>query len=148
MPAYGRLLGVAALLAGLAAGCSGPSTPEEASNAEPARVEQLPGTDVDRVILTARALERVELRTAQVQGQGGGRHRPKTMPYGAVVYGPDGSTWTYTRVAPRAFVRLPVRVSHIEDGVAYLGSGPPPGTEVVTVGAAELYGIEYGVGEE
>jgi hypothetical protein len=27
-------------------------------------------------------------------------------------------------------------------------SGPPPGTAVVTVGAAELFGTEYGVGEE
>jgi hypothetical protein len=36
----------------------------------------------------------------------------------------------------------------IDGDRAILSDGPAPGTEVVTVGAAELLGTEYEVGEE
>jgi hypothetical protein len=64
-----------------------------------------------------------------------------------LLYAPDGHTFTFTSPSPLVFVPLPVRVDHISDQVAVLRSGPPVGTEVVTVGSAELLGAEYGVEE-
>jgi len=47
-------------------------------------------------------------------------------------------------VHPEDAVRIGVR----DGDEVLLRSGPPPGTPVVTVGAPELLGAEYGVGEE
>lgn len=68
------------------------------------------------------------------------------MPYDALLYDVRGGTWTYTRVASLTFVRHRVTVDYIEKDVAILIEGPPLGTEVVTVGATELFGIEFKVG--
>jgi len=44
------------------------------------------------------------------------------------------------------FVRHAITVDRIEADRAVLSAGPPIGTLVVTVGVAELWGIETGVG--
>jgi hypothetical protein len=44
-------------------------------------------------------------------------------------------------------VRQGVTVQSIRRGVVLLRNGPPGGTPVVTVGAPELLGTEYGVEE-
>ena len=68
------------------------------------------------------------------------------MPYAAVVYDPDGSTWVYTNPEGRTFVREPIVVTRIADDTAFLSDGPDVGTEVVTIGTAELYGVEQEIG--
>lgn len=70
----------------------------------------------------------------------------RTAPYGAIVYGPSGETWVYVNSAPRVYERKPVKVDYIVGDTAFLKDGPPKGTKVVTVGAAELYGEEIGIG--
>jgi len=71
------------------------------------------------------------------------------IPYSAVVYDHDGSTWTYVNTAARTYERKPITVAGIDGDIAQLSAGPPAGTEVVTVGAAELLGTEYNIsGEE
>lgn len=70
----------------------------------------------------------------------------KLIPYGAVVYDTHGDTWAYTSGEPRTFVRHRVVVDYIEGDQAVLAEGPPTGTAVVTVGGAELFGTEFGVG--
>jgi hypothetical protein len=72
----------------------------------------------------------------------------KIIPLKALIYDPQGKTWTYIERSPRTFVRAPVTVQRIAGGTVYLSSGPPAGALVVTVGAPELLGSEYGVGEE
>lgn len=67
------------------------------------------------------------------------------VPYSAVMYHFDGSTWTYTNPEPFVYVRESITIDHIDGDVAFLSEGPPAGTTVVTVGAAELYGVEFGV---
>lgn len=69
------------------------------------------------------------------------------VPYASVIYGPTGATWTYTSVEPLVFVRHSITIDYIDGDVAVLLDGPPVGTKVVTVGAAELYGAELGLGQ-
>lgn len=71
----------------------------------------------------------------------------KIVPYSAVLYDLNGDTWTYTSPEPLTFIRHPISVEYIEGDTAVLLDGPPSGTEVVTVGVAELYGTEFGVGK-
>jgi hypothetical protein len=69
------------------------------------------------------------------------------VPYAAVLYDPRGDTWVYTNPEPLVFVRHLISVEYIEGDLAVLSSGPSVGTAVVTVGAAELFGIEFGIGK-
>lgn len=78
--------------------------------------------------------------------QGSGAQRP-VAPYAAVIYGLQGDTWLYTNPEPLTFVREPVTIDFIDGDLAVLVEGPPAGTVVVTAGAAELYGTEFGVGK-
>jgi hypothetical protein len=66
--------------------------------------------------------------------------------FAAVVYDAQGDTWAYTSAAPLVFIRQAITVDFIDGGDAVLTAGPSAGMEVVTVGAAELYGAETGVG--
>jgi hypothetical protein len=79
----------------------------------------------------------------QVVLSGGGEQ--KTIPYSAVIYGVEGGVWAYTSTGPLTFVRAPITVTSIQDDMAVLSEGPPPGTEVVTVGGEELLGTEFAI---
>ena len=69
----------------------------------------------------------------------------KVVPYAAVIYDVAGKTWVYTNPEPLVFVRQSISVDYVEDDLAYLTDGPAAGTQVVTIGGAELYGAETGV---
>jgi len=126
------------------AACGGTSD-EAAEGDEPARVEPVEGTDVSRVILSAKAAERLGIRTATVRN-GEGRYAELTvMPYSALVYDTKGKAWAYTSPEQLTFVRSPLTIERIEEQNIFLLDGPPPGTNVVTVGVAELYGTELGI---
>ena len=45
---------------------------------------------------------------------------------------------------PLVFERADITVDRIDGERAILAKGPAPGTAVVTVGATELWGVEYG----
>jgi hypothetical protein len=62
----------------------------------------------------------------------------------AVVRDIHGATWVYEQTAPHQFVRRRVSVSSAQGDRIALASGPPPGTAIVTAGAAELFGAELG----
>jgi hypothetical protein len=126
--------------------CREQAAEEEAGGADLATVEPVEGTDVAQVTLTAEAAERIDVQTTAVERAPG--HADLTIPYAAVLYDPDGDTWTYTSPETLVFIRAPIEVVRIEGDRAILSDGPAPGTEVVTVGAAELLGTEYEVGEE
>ncbi len=70
------------------------------------------------------------------------------IPYAAVIYGTNGETWVYTNPEPLVFVRRPILIDYIEGDQAFLLVGPASGSEVVTVGAEELYGSESEFAEE
>ena len=70
-----------------------------------------------------------------------------TVPYTAVIYDLKGDTWVYTSPSPLTFVRHHVKVDYIDDDTAILTEAPPVGTKVVSVGVAELFGAEFGIGK-
>lgn len=84
---------------------------------------------------------------ARVQlGSAGSSSGRTVVPYSAVLYDSHGETWVYTSPQPLVFVRHRIEIDHIEGNRAVLRTGPPVGTTVVTVGAAELLGTEFEVG--
>jgi len=80
----------------------------------------------------------VQVRIAQL----GSGALQKVIPYSAVFYDAQGNTWAYTNPELLVFVRQPIDVEHIEGDVAVLKEGSTLSGEVVTAGAAELWGVE------
>ena len=130
------ILGLVAL--GLAVSACGGSSESPAPPA-PAKITKLAGGG-DQITLTADAAKRIDVRTAAVKSDGGNT----VIPYAAVLYDPDGAAWTYTNPKPLVFERADITVDRIDGERAILAKGPAPGTAVVTVGATELWGVEYG----
>jgi hypothetical protein len=119
----------------------------------PATVKPIAGSRVQQVQLSAPAIHRLGIVTRPVRAAGGadsGRAGSRSeIPYSAVVYDTDGSTWTYVAATGRAFVRNRVSIAAIDGRTAILTTGPAVGAQVVTVGAPELLGTEYDIsGEE
>lgn len=144
-----RTRGAAALLAlaGLGlAGCADVAT-ATAKKEAPYKVEKQDG--LTRVRIEQRVFDRIRIKTDTVQEveRFGGDTARKVVDYSAIVYEPMGDTAVYTNPSPLVFVRQPVKVDYIEGDVAVLAEGPPAGTAVVTVGTAELLGMEFGVGK-
>lgn len=129
-----------ALLAGTACSDGGSS----AAPIEPASVAPIAGTDVKAVTLTEDASRRIALDTAPITS---GPRACSTIPYSAVLYDAAGDTWAYTNREPLVFVRERIEIDRIEGDDVILLSGPDNGVDVVTRGAAELYGAETGVGK-
>ncbi len=64
-----------------------------------------------------------------------------------MLYDEAGATWVFTNPKGLEYVRASIVVDTIVGDDARLKDGPPVGTRVVTVGVAELYGAEQGVGD-
>jgi hypothetical protein len=59
----------------------------------------------------------------------------------------QGGQWIYEQTAPNVFTRRRVEVQRVEGALAVLSRGPKAGAAIVTSGAAELFGIEFGAGK-
>jgi hypothetical protein len=130
------------------AGCQGGDEDAAAAD-EPATVEPVEGSDdLYQVTLTPEAAERLDLQTAVVRTEGEGAGERTIVPYSAIVYETDGEAWVYTSTGDLSFVREHIVVQEIEGDRAVLSEGPPAGIEVVTVGVAELFGAEHGIGAD
>ncbi|MFT4839849.1 MAG: cobalt-zinc-cadmium efflux system membrane fusion protein [Planctomycetota bacterium] len=69
-----------------------------------------------------------------------------TVPWQAVVHDVDGGTWVYVETAALTYRRSRIELLRVQDGKAVLGRGPAAGSKIVTDGAAELFGTEFGEG--
>jgi len=69
------------------------------------------------------------------------------VPWAAVLHDIHGGQWVYEKTQPQTYVRRRVLVARLSGSDAVLAAGPKPGTPVVTDGAAELFGTEFGVGK-
>jgi hypothetical protein len=113
----------------------------------PAKLEKIEGTELNRVILSEKAAQRLDIQTAPVREEQVNGTPRKVIPYAAVIYDLQGKTWVYTSPKPLTFARQPITVADIEGDTAVVVDGPPAGTQVVTVGVAELYGADTGIGK-
>jgi hypothetical protein len=143
--------GVAALFV-LAAvplsGCAEVAT-ATATKPKPYMLEKQEGTSITRLRIEQRVFDRIRIKTSTVREveRFGGDTTRKVVDYSAIVYDPKGDTIVYTNPSPLVFVRQTVKVDSIDGDTAVLTDGPPAGTAVVTVGTAELLGMETGVGK-
>lgn len=110
------------------------------ADSQPASVTALPGFEFPAITLTPRAAERLGVTSAVIEN-------PLTVPYAAVLYDAQGKTWVYTNPKELTYVRHGIEVDRITEEQAFLLRGPAAGEAVVTTGAAELLGIEFGVGK-
>lgn len=121
-------------------GCRDVATEDELGY-EPVSVEEIEGSDLSRVVLEEDAARRIGLDTVPTTSRGGQR----VVPESAIWVDVNGDEWVYTNPEALVFVRAQVVVKRYDDGLAYLSDGPPPGTEVASVGVAELIGSEFGI---
>ena len=106
----------------------------------------LPGTIHYDVSGTDHGLVNRQLVFVELSLAGHGEKR-KIIPYAAVLYDAKGNTWVYTNPEPLVFVRQPIQIDTITGDEVLLVDGPSVGAVVVTVGGAELFGTEFGVGK-
>jgi hypothetical protein len=137
-------------------GCGGTragTTP--AGSAGPVRVASVPGTARQVVVLTGAGAARLGITTEAARpaapapdGDSATATEETLLPLAAVLYDRNGAAWTYTVTGPLTYERVPVTVVRVEGTQAVVQSGPAVGTQVVTVGGAELLGAEYGIAGE
>ena len=138
----GLLLGAVLALAGCTTAAEAEGELDEVATVDAAE-DGGPGT----ITLSERAERRLGIETTAVAT--GSASAGGVVPYAALVYATDGSTWVFVRKEPQTYQRAAVTVADKRGDDVTITSGPPVGTEVVTVGAAELVGVETGIdGEE
>ena len=132
------------LMTAVLAGCT---ATEAAVNDVPAAVvEDIENPDVKKVTFSKEAAEALGVATAAVTRNGA--NGQLTMPYDAVIYYLDGTTWAYAATGEREYTRVPVTVTSISGANATLSAGPTAGTQVVVVGAPEVLGAELEIDGE
>lgn len=167
------LIALALLVAGVLSACGGSDEP---AAQPPASVEKSAvAGQPSRLFLTAQAVQKIGIQTVAISAPSStvtssaasaystttsspaattastivsGAAQALLIPYSAVVYDPDGQAWVFTNPQPLQFVRAPITIDQIQGDTAILSSGPAVDTLIVTVGAEELLGTEYGVGHE
>ena len=74
----------------------------------------------------------------------GGNVDGLSVPTAAIVRDIYGGEWVYRKTAADTYVRQRIEVASVAEGRALLSRGLDRGAEVVTDGAAELFGTEFG----
>jgi membrane fusion protein, heavy metal efflux system len=69
------------------------------------------------------------------------------VPWSAVLHDTNGGAWVYENIGPLVYARRRVEVRRVVNSLAVLARGPAVGAKVVTAGAAELFGTEFGTGK-
>ena len=72
--------------------------------------------------------------------------RGLVVPDAAVLYDIHGDAWVYQDMGDNAYARRRVQIARHVAGRAVIARGIAEGISVVTAGAAELFGTEFGVG--
>ena len=92
---------------------------------KPALVEQVAGSDFNRVVLSEKAAKRLGIQTSRMLEEQVNGVARSIIPYGAVIYGMNGETWVYTSVEPLTYVRHLITVDRIDGDRVTLKNGPP-----------------------
>lgn len=116
--------------------------PAPTSSYHPAELSSPGPQGVREVTFTEDAARRVGLQLSRVTASG----PDLVVPYAALIYDKQGKSWVYTISEPLTYLRVSVVVKkEVDEDQMALSAGPPAGTEVVTRGAAEVYGAELGM---
>lgn len=146
-------VGSLAVLMVAAAFVSGCDEKSKYTKIEPAQVEKVSGSKLKKITLTPKAIERTDVQTVVVRETSvasSGAASPvmrQVVPYSSIIYDYNGGTWVYTSPKAREFIRHEIEIDYIDGDNVVLKSGPPNDTTIATVGAAELYGTEVGMGK-
>jgi multidrug efflux pump subunit AcrA (membrane-fusion protein) len=141
-PGFAALfLSVAFVITGLT-GCGHAASTEP--QVPPARMEHIGPGDALSVVLTPLGASRIAIKTAPAIADG----QLVVVPYGALLYEPDGQTAVYVKVTGLIYTRRFVTVGTINGNDVMLTGGLQPGIVVVTQGGEELLGVQNGVGVE
>ena len=89
---------------------------------EPVHVEQVENSDLSRIILSERAVQRLDIKTSAVEQNGNAAQT--VIPYAAILYDADGKTWTYVSTEERVYIRAEITIDRIEGDSAILSKGP------------------------
>lgn len=117
----------------------------DANHAAPVKHADLTKLDggINRITLSAEAVKRLRLEFVTPVKAG----EQLTLPYKALLYDPTGKEWSYVSETPTTFKRMALKVSNIDGETVHYTDGPQPTQQVVTWGAAQLFGIEFGIGK-
>lgn len=147
MKSINRWLVISLVLVSLIlAGCGAKGIPVTGlEKVKPVQLEPIEGTELQRLLLTEKAAQRIDVQTASVSTRMVNGSTRDVVPYAAVIYDTEGNTWVYTNPEPLVFVRAAIEVDSIVGQEAILAGRWNSKAPVVTVGVAELYGAETGV---
>ena len=101
------------------------------------------GNGINRITLSSEAVQRLRLEFATPAKSG----EQLMLPYKALLYDVNGKEWAYVSESPTTFKRMALKVSTVEGDTVLYTEGPQPQQQVVTWGAAMLFGIEFGIGK-
>src|SRR5262245_53779555 len=107
-----RWMVVVLIIASLYLAACGQTPAATTSKIQPAMVEKNSETGLNRLVLTEKAAQRINVQTAPVREEQVNGTQRKVIPYSAVIYDLKGETWTYTNPAPLTFVRQPITVDY------------------------------------
>ena len=110
----------------------------------PVSLRPVDGTDLKEVTFTSEAIEDLAIASAPLQARSGSAQ--VVVPLAAVFYDSKGAAWVYVVKTPGVYLRAPIAVEGMSGQEAYASSAPAVGTQVVVVGATEIYGAETGIG--
>lgn len=139
---------VAVATALVPAACTGAGAGEEEEEVAlvQTKLKELKGYPGHHIVtFTKTGVERADVSTTPVsQGKG-----QSELPYAALLYNADGSTFVYTATGPRTYRYTPIDLKKIVGETIYFTGGPKPGTPVVTSGVPQVHGadIELEFGE-
>lgn len=118
--------------------CAGTVSDSYEIKNDPGHVAHVEGSDAAYVTLTEEAARRLDIQVTTVERNG----RHLAAPREAIFVDPHGIWWVYTTEEPLVYVREEIDLVEERGDLAYYRTGPREGTQVVTVGVAELAGIE------
>lgn len=117
----------------------------------PAKVEKHQNEKLPFVILTQEAETRIGIVTEPLENVRLNKQVFFRIPVSSILYDTEGNTWVYIRIPSSnlpTFQRREVKLIKIDEKSAHISSDfSAPSEPVVTVGTAELYGAETGVGK-
>jgi hypothetical protein len=108
---------------------------------EPAHIEESENEGLPFVVLTEKAVERLNIQTIRTY------ENQFVIPYSTVRYDIHGDTWVYTNPEPLKYLREQIKIDYVENDEVILLEPIASDKNIVIVGVPELSGVEHGIGQ-